>query len=803
MHLRAALLSMATVVPVAAARAEEPAADGFTLRSARDGDWSEPATWEPARAPEAGDRIWVRPGTSVRYDVRSDAVFPVILVGGRLSFARDRDTLLAVGILRVQGGDPSTVEGGAGVEDVHDENHHGHPPGVGAEVDGAALEVGTPDRPIPAPHVARIRLHYIEGMNRENAPAIVCRPGGRMEFHGAPMSRTWLKLRSSVASGDRRVRLAADVEGWYPGDEVIVTGSLHHNSLGGQYRRRPELLHTEIRRIEAIKGSTVTLDRALEHPHFGEGELRSEVANLSRRVVVESADPGGVRGHTMYHRYAAGGISYARFAHLGKAGVLGRYPIHFHRLRDSLRGTSVIGAAVVDSHNRWITIHGTQYMVVRDCVGFRSLGHGFFLEDGTEIYNVLDRNLAVQAFKARRLPGQVLPFDPNDGAGFWWANGRNTLVRNVACENDQYGFRYDSQNRSNFDSHLAVRMPDGSPEVVDIREIPFYRFEDNEAHTEGLYGMAFAGTEGAGPDHQHPHVLKRLRIWQVHYALRAQLPTMWIEDVLIDHAAYGVYRPRFDHHVYRDIVISETNTEPFNRGLDDRSLQHGPITVDGITFRGVRQNDRVPLIQLSALDPSGHAESHFRNVRIVDRKDGNRRALVNLGGGPRLRDVSTGGVPVYLHDYYGPGEHAKVVSARARPHDGARYVQDPPLTGDESLAARVRDVPFPDLLRPVDDQPPVTVITWPVRGIDAPLEGGRLVVRGTSTDNGAVRRVVVNGVPARSVEHAFHLWEATLADVEPGTLVLEAHAEDAAGNRERTGHNLRIRVTRGARRARL
>ena len=114
---------------------------------------------------------------------------------------------------------------------------------------------------------------------------------------------------------------------------------------------------------------------------------------------------------------------------LGKEGVLGRYSIHFHLVRDTMRGASVIGASIWDSGNRWITIHGTDYLVVRDCVGYGSIGHGFFLEDGTEVFNVLDRNLAVQSFKARPLPKQVLPFDPNDGAGFWWANSLNAFTR--------------------------------------------------------------------------------------------------------------------------------------------------------------------------------------------------------------------------------------------------------------------------------------------------------------------------------------------------------------------------------------
>src|SRR5436305_7589795 len=165
---------------------------------------------------------------------------------------------------------------------------------------------------------------------------------------------------------------------------------------------------TEERRFVRIDGTTIELDKPLAEEHSGSGEFRCEVANLSRNVIVESADPAGVRGHTLYHAYSQGGISYARFAHLGKEGLLGRYAIHFHLCGDTMRGSQVLGAAIVDSHNRWVTIHGTNHLVVRDCVGFRSVGHGFFMEDGTEVFNVLDRNLGVQSFHGRPLPRQVL-----------------------------------------------------------------------------------------------------------------------------------------------------------------------------------------------------------------------------------------------------------------------------------------------------------------------------------------------------------------------------------------------------------
>src|SRR5262249_24506158 len=237
---------------------------------------------------------------------------------------------------------------------------------------------------------------------------------------------------------------------------------------------------------KAIDGDRLTLDGPLRVEHLGSGLHRAEVANLSRNVVVESADPQGERGHTMYHRDSAGAITYAEFRHLGKEGGLGRYAIHFHLVGDTIRGSSVVGASVWDSHNRWITIHGTDYLVVRDCVGYQSIGHGFFLEDATEQYNVLDRNLAVQARQGKPLPKQILPSDANEGAGFWWANARNTFTRNVSCDNDHYGYFFDIATP---EIVLLLLMADGSVQRRDVRTIPFVRFEENECHAQRFYGF--------------------------------------------------------------------------------------------------------------------------------------------------------------------------------------------------------------------------------------------------------------------------------------------------------------------------
>ncbi len=744
------------------------AADAPLVRSAKSGPWSSAATWEGGKVPAAGARVQVRTEHRVVYDITSDAALRSIHVAGTLTFAADRDTRLDVGLIKIHAGDNASENG-------FDCDAHLKEPDAGQP--RPALEVGTPEHPVGAKHKALIRLVPIDGMDRETCPAIIC-CGGRMDFHGAPMNHTWVKLGATSKVGDSTVSLAEAATGWRAGDRVIVTATKLTNDNG----QRGGRYSTEERTIKAIDGTKVTLDAPLDCEHVGAGDYRGEIANLSRNVVVESADLAA-RGHTMYHKYSAGSISYAEFRHLGKEGVLGKYALHYHLCGDTMRGSSVVGASVWDSGNRWLTIHGTNYLVVRDCVGYRSIGHGYYLEDGTETRNVLDHNLAVQALRGKPLPKQILPFDQNEGAGFWWANSLNTFTRNVTCENHRYGYRFEATKTSRLDVTLPVEGADGERHPTDIRTLPFVRFEGNEAHCDGLYGFNLGeGVNRVGPDEKHPFIVRDMKIWEIHYAFRPQSPSLLVEDMRIHRAAYGVYHPNYDRHVYRRLLISETDTEPFNRGHDDDSVQYGVLTVDGLTFTG-NHNGYVPLIQISDDNPTGAAESHFRGVKVTDRHDNNKRALVNRGGGPRPDPRYSTGVPVYLHDWYGPGQDAKVVSTAARDFgkDGLTYAADAPLTGDESRAARVSGVKFPELLHPVDDLPPATVIT------SVEWKNGKLVVRGTTSDNGTVTKVLVNGRAANALAANFAEWEAVL----DGGGKISAYAEDAAGNVEKLPHVVR------------
>lgn len=776
----------------------------FDARSVRNGNWSDPDTWTDRRVPRAGGNVQIRSGHVVTYDVDSDSAVRVLHVAGTLAFARDKSTRLDVGLLKIQPGEECAEEG-FNCHEVAD-----LPASAESKSLGPALELGTPENPIPSNVTARIRLVYFEGMDPTTLPAIVnC--GGRWDVHGAPMNRTWLKLGQTAKPRDSKIVLAVAVTNWKVGDRVIVTASKQGSEYSPGYQsdptfqerlyalvnrvpgnpyslRKQRRLLTEERFITALDGATLTLDQPLAYEHYGTGEYRSEVANLSRNVIIESAAPDGVRGHTMYHLDSAGGISYAEFRHLGKGGVLGKYAIHFHLVRDSMRGRGVLGASIWDSHNRWITIHGTDFLLVRDCVGYQSAGHGFFLEDATEQYNVLDRNLAVQAFRARRLPKQALPFDANDGAGFWWANGRNTFTRNVACENDQYGFRFEIARRSDFNPELRVRQPDGTVERRDVRAIPFLRFEDNESHSEGLYSFNFG--DDAHPsvrgDRQHPFIARGLKAWETHYALRPNVQFLLVDGLDVHQAAYGVYHPDYDAQVYRNIRLRKINAEPINRGHDDESIQYGTFTYENVTLENCRVG-RDPLIQLACTSPSAGQAGHFRNLVLLN-NDARQGQVVDLGGGPR-NDKLEFPVAYYFHGLFGSNHATKVVSARfAGQMTGENYRSIEHFTGRDVRAADVSGVAFPKLLEPMDDLPPATMITSVRR------TSSKLHVRGLTQDDGEIASVRVNGHLAAILSGPGGVaeWEIVLERSRLGSAQLTARAVDRAGNRETRGHQIEI-----------
>jgi hypothetical protein len=671
----------------------EVAAEPPLIRSAKSGKWSAKETWDLGRVPKAGDQVVIRSGHDVGYDVDSEEVIRLVQIAGTLEFARDRSTRLESGLITITSSEEPSEEGfdcHAAMKDMKGMSESSRP----------SLLVGRPGSPIPAEFSATIRLHYLPGMDRLSCPAIVC-CGGRMEFHGAALPRTWLKIRQTADAGATSLYVDEWAEGWKQGDRIIVTSTHRQREgrgVGGDFLAGAQ---TEERRITGLSprdftgGYALKLDRPLAFSHFAEGNFRAEVANLTRNVVVESADPDGVRGHTMYHKNSAGSIHYAEFRHLGKRDEKGRYSIHFHLAGETMRGSSVIGASIWDSHNRWITIHGTDALVVRDNVGYKSVGHGYFLESGTEVNNILDHNLAALVLPGKPQKDQEVPFDLNRGAGFWWANSQNSFTRNVAAECAEYGYRFDTKKTEDYDPIRPIRQPDGTLKPQDSRILPFVRFEDNEAHTMKFFCLNLRGVTRpdrgldlysqseslsreaaeAMPEPGHPFWIRDFRGWEANWATHLGTTGVFVDGLDVFRSDVAIWRSIMDGSGFRRMTTKDMRVNDIHNPLSSGYLPSKDDSDRGV-FRGV---------------------SSFR-----------------------------------------------------------------------------------------DDMPPTTVIISAVR------DGNLVVVKGSTADTSDVRKVTVNGRPARSTRASFAEWEIALDAPADRPFEVAARSEDVQGHIEPRPHVLRL-----------
>jgi hypothetical protein len=204
-------------------------------------------------------------------------------------------------------------------------------------------------------------------------------------------------------------------------------------------------------------------------------------------------------------------IQGVEYYQLGQGGALGRYPLHFHMDRavpqptvePSFEGTYVVDNSIHESNTRFITLHATQGVLVARNVGYRSIGHGFYLEDATEINNRLYSNIGIQARAAvdddlndRKVPGIL---SENDGAAenfpfhsdfdhpsiFWIMNTWNDFRYNVAVGAGTCGACYWMPPSANSGSSLYESWDSYASSQTPGREgsAPFLDFVGNSCST--------------------------------------------------------------------------------------------------------------------------------------------------------------------------------------------------------------------------------------------------------------------------------------------------------------------------------
>ncbi len=174
------------------------------------------------------------------------------------------------------------------------------------------------------------------------------------------------------------------------GDEIVLAST--------DYDPR----QAERRTIAAISGNKITLDKKLDYMHFGkitfDVDERGEVGLLTRNIKVQAsadAEQSFFGGHIMAmvssHMYVEG----VELNRMGQNLTLARYPIHWHLVGDA-KGQYIRNAAIHDTYNRCVTVHGTNYLQVENNVTYNTVGHCFFMEDGIEHGNQFVHNLAIQ-----------------------------------------------------------------------------------------------------------------------------------------------------------------------------------------------------------------------------------------------------------------------------------------------------------------------------------------------------------------------------------------------------------------------
>uniref|UniRef100_A0A8C6UUF0 Cell migration inducing hyaluronidase 2 n=1 Tax=Neogobius melanostomus TaxID=47308 RepID=A0A8C6UUF0_9GOBI len=263
-----------------------------------------------------------------------------------------------------------------------------------------------------------------------------------------------------------------------------------------------------------------------QYSHVGEIfdgiDMRAEVALLSRNVIIygemENVCYGDNQCQFFNHDTFGGHIkilgnfssvhlSHVELKNMGQQREIGRYPLHFHLCGDvDRRGgywepTYVDGLSIHHSFSRCLAVHATNGLLVKNTVGYDTLGHCFFLEDGIEQRNTFYHNLGMLT-----RPGTLLPTDRNETlctsirdrvykgytpspsteckavSTFWIANPNNNLISNAAAGSQDAGIWFVFHSTSTGDSH--GRVPETKAELT-----PLGIFYNNRVHSNFKAGL--------------------------------------------------------------------------------------------------------------------------------------------------------------------------------------------------------------------------------------------------------------------------------------------------------------------------
>jgi cell surface hyaluronidase len=438
--------------------------DNLRLEPVR--EWTDATSWTPARVPLATDNVSIPVGRTIA--MRGTCTAATVNVAGQLLATTANATLSSRWVL---------VRGA-----------------------GALFEVGRKNSPYLQKFVLTLTgdLGATENILDGGTKFLMAEMEGLIHLHGNddPARRSWTQLAATAEIGDRTLTLTQNVS-WETGDEIVIAAS-------GNW----EEVEKRTLAADAV-GNQVTLTEPLTKRHLGVVKTytrqqpsktwtldqRAEVGLLTRNIRIEgnaASETNGFGGHIMIMWCAACGSSGEAYIdgvelyRMGQKQRLGRYPMHWHMLGAEGVDQYFTNSSIHHSFNRALTIHGTWSTLVSNNVMYDHIGHGLFLENGSEIDNVITNNLVLSTLSPV-VGEEVTPSDNEflqvqnaSPASYWITNPRNTFVNNVAAGTVGTGFWFIFPQ-----TPLAPSGTDARFSAMEPYKTPLTEFRGNRAHSSG------------------------------------------------------------------------------------------------------------------------------------------------------------------------------------------------------------------------------------------------------------------------------------------------------------------------------